>query len=175
MNVTEIDVTEDDLYSITGQWVSTLLADTEVIVGQMNRVPMPKKQSFVIMTSLMMEGLSQNREIWYHSGALTNTRSTQWHCQLDVFGGRAQQNSTLLATMAKTDWSCAFFARAAFMIQPLYATTPTNMTIINAETEYELRFSFTLMMQYNPHITVSQDYFDTANVNLVDVDTTFKP
>lgn len=170
----EIDVDDSKLYRAVGVWIRALL-DVEVIVAQVNRVPMPLQKDFVIMTSLMMEGLSQNRETWHSTEVITNRRSTQWHCQIDVFGEHAQKNATILATMAKTDWSCIFFKRENFTLQPLYATTPTNLTFINAESEYELRYSFTLMMQYNPKVTVGQRYFSSININLAEVDSTFKP
>jgi hypothetical protein len=60
-------------------------------------------------------------------------------------------------------------------IQPLYADNPTQMPLIDGEAQYEQRWKLTASLQYNPIVTVSQDFADTLTLTLDEVDATFPP
>lgn len=172
------DITEEDLYTALRGFLLPI-AGGEVVQSQQNMVPMPSAQ-FATMTTIRIEGLSTNRQAWADTGssatsAITNKRSSQWTVQVDVYGARAGDRASAIAALVRTEYACNQFALAPIDIQPLYATDPHQTTMINGEHQYEPRWTFDVVAQFNPVIAVPEQYADQLHIDTAEVAATFPP
>lgn len=176
MNAT-ISVDQSMLYTALRTFLLGLVS-CPVEQSQQNRDAMPKGD-FILMTGTGAPGLSTDKTTFIpgqsNPGSETHSRSTQWNVQLDCYGPDAADMAALIATTFKTDYAATALAAAAVEIQPLYADDPRQMTIINAENQYEPRWIVGLALQYNPVVTLPQDFAIGLTVIPAEVDAVFPP
>lgn len=172
-----ISVTESALYLAVRTFLEGLVA-CPVMQSQQNHMAMPKGD-FILMTGLNAPALSTDKVTFIpgqsNPGSETHSRSTQWNVQLDCYGPDAADMAALIATTFKTDYAAQELAGAAIEIQPLYAKDPLQGTILNAENQYEPRWIVELVFQYNPVVTLPQDFAMSLTVVPAEVDATFPP
>jgi hypothetical protein len=58
---------------------------------------------------------------------------------------------------------------------PLYTDDARMVPLVTGEEQYLERYVLTAVLQTNPVTTVSQQFADTANVGLINVDSTYPP
>lgn len=150
----------------------------QCIEGQDNRAPMPVG-SYVVMTSMTTAYLATPRDSWAagtsNPGVDSTTVSSQWRCQLDFFGPGAQDAALAVSRIVRTDYACGQFTASGVDMQPLYAEEPRNLTMINAENQYEPRWSFDFIAQFNPVISTPLDFADSLTIVPAEIDATFPP
>lgn len=172
-----ISVTESMLYDALRAFLLGLVS-CPVQKSQQNEVPMPQGD-FVLMTGLNAPGLSTDRVTFApgstNPGSETHTRSTQWNVQLDCYGPDAADMAALIATAFKTDYAATALAGADIEIQPLYANDPRQMTIVDSENQYSPRWIVEIAVQYNPVVTLPQDFAISLTVIPAEVDAVFPP
>ena len=172
-----ISVTESQLYSALRTFLLGLVS-CPVQQSQQNREAMPQGD-FILMTGLGAPGLSTDKTTFVpgssNPGSETHSRSTQWNVQIDCYGPDAADMAATIATSFKTDYAATALAAAAIEIQPLYANDPRQMTIVNAENQYEPRWIVELALQYNPVVTLPQDFAIGLTVIPAEVDAVFPP
>jgi len=172
------DVTEEDLLTALRGFLLPIVGG-EVVRSQENGVPMPTGP-FTTMTTLRIAGLSTDKQIWADTGSsatssIKHARSSEWTVQIDVYGEGAMDRANATAALVRTDYACNQFAAASIDIQPLYAGEPHQTTMINGEQQYEPRWTFDFVAQFNPVIAVPEQYADQLVINLAEVATTFPP
>lgn len=172
-----VDVTQSMLYETLRTFLLGLVS-CPVQQSQQNRVPMGT-DDFILMTGLNAPGLSTDKVTFIpgqsNPGSETHSRSTQWNAQLDCYGPDAADMAAVIATAFKTDYAAAALAQADIEIQPLYADDPRQMTIVNAENQYNPRWIVELAFQYNPVVTLPQDFAIGLTVVPAEVDAVFPP
>lgn len=171
---TSISITEAQLYTALRAFLIGLLP-CEVVQGQQNRAAMPKGD-FVTMTSLGTTGLSTDKAT-YQPAASTQTheRSTRWDVQLDFYGANAADYANTVATLVKTDYACSQFEASGLGMDPLYAEEPRQIPFVNAESQYEKRWSVQCAFQFNPTVVVSQQFAASLKVVPENIDVVFPP
>lgn len=172
-----ISVDQSMLYTALRTFLQGLVS-CPVMQSQQNRVPMPQGD-FILMTGLNAPGLSTDKVTFIpgqsNPGNETHSRSTQWDVQLDCYGPDAADMAALIATTFKTDYAAAALAESDIEIQPLYANDPRQMTIVNSENQYNPRWIVELAFQYNPVVTLPQDFAMSLTVVPAEVDAVFPP
>ncbi|MBO9332880.1 hypothetical protein GHR37_27440 [Achromobacter xylosoxidans] len=171
-----ISITEDDLVEDLGAFADTLV-DCEVVRGQVNRVPSPKGD-FVVVTPAGMVGLSLPVTAYADptpgTGTRTLTRPTQWAAQVDCYGERAQDRALVLSIALRSQYGCEFLGELG-RSQPLYTGEPRQMPLVTGEDQYMERWSFDAVLQFNPSITLPQQFAEHLHVDLVEVDEKYPP
>lgn len=168
-----ISITEEMLRQALLEFVATCV-DGEVVAGQDNRVAQPEGTYYVLQT-LWTKGLSTNKETWDTVNlTVSNSRDTEWCCQVDVYGANAADRAAILATLCKTQWAADQFAVGG-LLAPLFATDPLQTTMINEEAQYEERYTFEFHAQFNPVVTTPGQFADVLTITPVDVDVRFPP
>lgn len=172
-----ISVTESMLHDALRTFLMGLVS-CPVMQSQQNRGAMPTGD-FILMTGLNAPGLSTDKTTFIpgqtNPGNETHSRSTQWNVQIDCYGPNAANLAALIATTFKTDYAAAQLALTAIELQPLYANDPHQMTIVNAEGQYEPRWIVEIALQYNPVVTLPQDFAIGLTVIPAEVDAVFPP
>lgn len=172
----QISITEDELVDDLAAFAGTLV-DCEVVRGEVNRVPSPKGD-FVIITPMGIVGMSLPTTTYADptpgTGTRTLTRATRWTAQVDCYGERAQDRALVLSIALRSQYGCEFLAELGRM-QPLYTGEPKQLPFITGESQYMERWSFDAVLQFNPSISLPQQFADQLHVDVVSVDEQYPP
>ncbi|EPE7077371.1 phage neck terminator protein [Cronobacter sakazakii] len=159
--------------------IDTLADFIEPISGpcqqaQANRVPMPKGK-FCILTPLRFTRLSTTRDIKQDTGtpstsAMGYTEVRQADIQVDIYGDNAGDRAVALETLFASSYGYEKIKVIDDRLAPLYSTAAIQAPMINAESQWQERYTLTLSLQ--AHITVSlpQDYFEKIDFTNQQVD-----
>lgn len=168
-----IDIIDQEVFGALRLFLLAVLpAGTEVVQGQDNRVAMPLG-GFVTMNNAGQTRLATNVTTY---APLAGTKSVlaaiQYNIQLDFYGPASQSWSAMAQALFRDAFAVDLMPAN---IQPLYADNPMQMPLIDGEAQYEQRWKLTASLQYNPIVTVSQDFASSLTLVLDEVDATFPP
>jgi hypothetical protein len=174
MTALTISVTESQMLTSLRTYVLNALglADQNVVKGQGNRVAMPQG-SFLIMTSLRLKELSTVMRKYNPPtapapalGSVDNMRDMEWVVQLDVYGTTAMDMAAILYTLIRTPYTYWQFVDNGGICQPLFASEPRNTTMVDAEAQYEDRWTFELHVQYSPVVQTPLAFISALEISL---------
>lgn len=182
---TNIDTTADAKF--TGSIAGATMTITDVITGQMNQgatvfgVGVAAGTSVIAQVNGRPAGVgtytiapSQNVGSGTLSAGQTGIeQSTEVVYQLDVHGKNASDNAQSIATLFRDQYGVTQFAGTG--VTPLYCDEPRQLAFVTAAVEYEERWSIDLHMQFDPVLSVPQQYADAAIVNVISVTEAFPP
>jgi hypothetical protein len=166
-----IDIIDQNVFNALGTFLQGILPiNTPIVQGQDNQVPMPVGP-FVCMTNAGQERLGTNQTTFTPGAANPGAKivmSPKYAMQLDFYGPASQSWAAMTQALFRDEYATD---QMPSNIQPLYADDPMQMPLIDGEAQYEQRWKVTAYMQYNPQITVPQNFGDTfpIGVNSVDV------
>lgn len=100
-------------------------------------------------------------------------QKTRVDIQLDFHGDNAEDYAQIVSTLLRDDRGVTFFAGLGHGISPLYTTDPHQTPFINEQQQYEYRWTMEAHLQINPVVQLSQEFADTLNIGIVDVDATY--
>jgi hypothetical protein len=98
---------------------------------------------------------------------LTGTKLT---VQLDIDGPLSSDNIKVIETLFRSEYGSSAFTALGFDVQPLYCGEPRQAPFMNAEQQYEYRWSMDACMQINPVVQTPQQFADELAVTTVEVD-----
>lgn len=157
-----------------------LPAGIEIIRAEVNRVAEPVGADFVVMSPTLRDRLATNIETYDDQPtavppvALRNTEQrTQVTIQLDIHGPASADNAEKISTLFRSEYATKAFAATGAAVQPLYADTPRQAPFINAEDQYEYRWTVDVVLQANPVVGTAQDFAAVVEVTPIEVDTTY--
>ena len=161
--------TQSDLFTALRSFILGLIS-CEVIQGLGNGVPMPLG-GFIAMTELFQNRLSTNIHNYADPTPTTGTVSAQQAMQvtvqIDCYGPSSAEWAVILSTLLRDEYGCNAMAPN---VQPLNADDPKMMPLIDGEMQYEQRWTITALLQVNPVVSIPMQFFDQAQVVLIDVD-----
>lgn len=164
--------TQDTIYTAVRTFILSLIS-CEVVQGLGNGVPMPLN-AFIAMTATLQNRLSTNVDSYPDTTASTGskeiTQATQYSVQIDCYGASSSDWATLITAMFRDEYAVSVMGDS---VTPLYADDPKQMVMIDGEQQYEQRWMIQAVVQYNPVITITQDYADALNVSVVSVDVVY--
>jgi hypothetical protein len=111
-------------------------------------------------------------------GTRSAQMSTKITVQVDVHGPASGDNVQAIATLYRDEYATGLFrdnSGASLVVAPLYAADPRMVPFLNAEQQYERRWTIDLVMQVNPVITTPQQFMDVVHVGLISVDAVYHP
>jgi hypothetical protein len=167
-----ISLTESQVFTaLRTVLLGWLTSSVEIVRAQQNRVPEPTAADFVVMLPVTRERISTN-VVTFSDGfasSLPSTRSdaqpTKYSIQLDVHGPNSANNSTILSTLFRSDVACDAFAATGYDVTPLYSADPRQLPFIDAEQQFEDRWTFDVALQANIIVTSPQDFAGTVTVS----------
>lgn len=143
---------------------------TEVIRGQDNRVSQPVA-GHVVMQNVTMQKLSTNVHL-YADPMVTIQAFTLLRMQMDFYGANAAEWAQAASTLLRDAIGCMALAPAC---QPLHADDATQSPLITGEQQYLNRYTLEAYIQWNPVVTLPQQFADTLSALLVNVDERYPP
>ena len=170
-----ISLTDSDVFTALRTFLtSILLAGTEVVQGQDNRVPMPIGD-FVTMTAKSNSRIELNHTVYTDPGTNPGSEAyvtpSEFVIQLDFYGTNSAQNAKITESLFRSQSALDSFSNAN--IKPLYADNPVQIPLINGEEQYEQRWKVDAHIQYNPAVTMPQDFAAALTINVISVEATY--
>lgn len=175
-----VDLDADDITTAIRAFLLLVIpVGTPVVLGQSNRVPPPKAPLYIIITPTTRPRLSTVVMSWDtedpNPDAMSMLAPAQMMVQCDVFGADAFNVATLIEATWRSPWGCAAMAELNPLIAPLYTDEPRQLAFIDGNQQYEDRWSVDLNLQVNQSISVPQQFADTLEVGLIEVDSSYPP
>lgn len=98
---------------------------------------------------------------------------TKLTVQLDVHGPASADNAQKVSTTFRDEWAVDQFASSGLDVTPLYCEDPRQVPFLNAESQYEDRWTIDIHLQVNPVVVVPQQFADAVALDVVSVDEAF--
>jgi hypothetical protein len=159
-------VAVDDVIDALKAYLAPFCIGAEVVRGQVNRVSMPPGPC-VILTEILSVDLSTPITDMIPAGITANiTGPKQIDVQIDFYGASAGD----FAAATKNAFRAGYgFEKFPATVKPLYMSDAHQHPLTTGEQQYESRWTATASMQYNPTVTVPQDYADAATMNSINL------
>lgn len=156
--------------------VSIVPTGTPVIRGPVNRAPLPKAPC-VIFTYLFQTRLRTNLHtdddpFPTPGGETTTEQGTKVHVQMDFYGDESNDWAVLASMLWRDQYACDIMAPDA---TPLYSDDARMVPLVTGEEQYLERYAITAYLQWNPVTVTPQQFADTLDVTLIEVDSTYPP
>lgn len=108
------------------------------------------------------------------AGTSNSLQSTQIKIQLDVHGPSSADNAQIISTLLWDQYAFSQMTSSGYDIAPLYCDDPKQIPFINAEQQYEDRWTIDAILQANPIVQVPQQFADVIGpVDIIDVNVTY--
>ena len=177
-----VSISLQDVYAALRSLILTAVSPVgvtpvPVIQGLGNRVAMPPPSpGFVCMTATLITQHRTPQESWDMDNPNPTTIAIEQgqlvRIQLDCYGALSADWATILAAIFRTDYACQALAPLS---APLYVEPPMQAALVNGEEQYEERWIVGANLQYNPVVSTPQQFADTLEATLINVDEAFPP
>jgi hypothetical protein len=159
--------------------IGFLPAGIEVVRGEVNRVAEPVGPDFCVLTPTTRVRLATNIDTFADAptatppvGLRSSLTAMEVTIQIDVHGPASADNAQEIATLLRDEYATIAFTRTGYDVQPLYAEDPRQTPFVNAEQQYEWRWTVDVVLQANPVIGTPQDFADVVKITPIDVEST---
>ena len=157
-------ITVDQVIDALADFLTPFVPDAEVVRAQVNRVAMPSNPC-VILTEMLQVDLSVPATDYQpDDGTATVAGPTRIDVQIDFYGAQAGEFCKTVKTAFRSHWGFAHFPAN---IKPLYTSDGIQAPLVTGEQQYESRWTLTASLQYNPIVTVPQDFADVLVPNKI--------
>ncbi|MDE2471772.1 MAG: hypothetical protein KGL35_24380 [Bradyrhizobium sp.] len=110
------------------------------------------------------------------AGIKTVQQKSEVVMQIDVHGSLSGDNSQKIATLFRDPYATTFFAGLGIELRPLYTDDPKQLPFINAEQQWETRYSMDIHFEANFNVTdIPQQFADQLTPNLFPVGAYYHP
>lgn len=172
-----VSPTDAQLYRKLGIFITLVVpAGTQVLKALPNRAPIPAGANFVVMQIIHQRRLSTNvhgyADPFPVAGTIDTSASWEIMMQIDCYGPLARDNATMIAQMLRDPYGCESLGPEC---QPLYADDAKMAPLVTGEEQYLQRWIISALLQYDPSVSLPQQFADTLEITLKDVDVEFPP
>ena len=139
----------------------------KILAGYNNHVELPSDNNYIIFTILNPRRYGTPIVITNING---NTSYQDFRCevQIDFYGNFAFDRACDIVNISRTEFLCEFLS--TYGIQPIFVDDAQNLTGISGEKEYVERWTVRLEIDYRDAVSVSQDWFNTAKLNIFETE-----
>lgn len=153
-----------------------LPALTPVLPGPINRAAQPAVDH-LIMTPIHRRRLRTNVEVdvdpFPTPGGFTAIETgTAVTFQMDFYGASAAEWAAALVAVWRSEYAVRGLAPEC---APLYADEGRMIPLVTGEEQYLTRWTLSAVVQYNPVTAQPQQFADTAEVTVINVDERYPP
>lgn len=141
----------------------------QVVRGVPNRVSMPMP-GFVVVQAIQKHRLRTSVDTFDTTSASPTTatvnQAVELTLQIDCRGESAEDWADILTTLFRDQYACNALAPVC---QPLYCDDARMTGFVDGEEMYEETWSLDLHLQYNPTVTIPQQYAKALELELISV------
>ena len=170
-----ISIIDTDVFTALRTYLLSLApTGAEVIRGQDNQVSMPVG-NFATMTSNMLIRLATNVTKYdplIGTGQKEVLTAFRYPIQVDFYGPLSQPWAAQAKSLFRDSYAVDLFPSN---IVPLFADDAIQLPLVNGEEQWEQRWKMQMSVQYNPEITVAQDFATSLTATIIEVDAKWPP
>lgn len=171
-----VSPTLNQLYAKLGDFLATVVpAGVPVIQMPTNRTSMPPAvPGFVGMVARVQARIMTNLDSWADIDPTTIEieQALRLAVTLNCYGADSSDWAVMFATVLRDEYAVAPLKP---ILSPLYTDEPMFAPLVDGEEEYEARWIVPAFLQYNPVVSVPQQFADTLNADLINVDVRYPP
>ncbi len=163
-------ITVDQVIDALADFLAPFVPAAQIVRAQVNRVPMPSNPG-IVLTELLQVDLSVPATEYQPPvdpipaiGTATIYGPSRIDVQIDFYGAQAGEFCKTVKTAFRSHWGFEHFPAN---IKPLYTSDGIQAPLVTGEQQYESRWTLTASMQYNPIVTVPQDFADVLVPNKI--------
>lgn len=160
----EASITVDQVIDALADFLVPFVPGAQVVRAQVNRVAMPSNPGVVLTEMLQVDLSVPATEYQPDAGTATVAGPTRIDIQIDFYGAQASEFCKTVKTAFRSHWGFTHFPAN---IKPLYTSDGIQAPLVTGEQQYESRWTLTASLQYNPIVTVPQDFADVLVPNKV--------
>jgi len=151
-------ITVDQIIDALADFLAPFVPGAQIVRAQVNRVAMPSNPGVVLTEMLQVDLSVPATEYQPDAGTATIEGPTRIDIQIDFYGAQAGEFCKTVKTAFRSHWGFAHFPAN---IKPLYTSDGIQAPLVTGEQQYESRWTLTVSLQYNPIVTVPQEFADT--------------
>ena len=158
-----VSIAVDDVIDALKAFLLPFIPDgaNKIVRGQVNRVAQPADPC-VVLTELLEVDLSVPRADYQPDDSTATLHGpTRIDVQLDFYGELSSDYCKAVKSAFRTMWATSQFPKN---IQPLYTSDGVQSPMVSGEAQWQSRWTLTVSLQYNPVMTVPQDFADVLSV-----------
>lgn len=156
-------ITVDEVIDALAAFITPFVGSSEIVRAQVNRVAMPQNPC-ILLTELLTTDLSvPDTEYDPDNSAANITGPKRIDVQIDFYDGNSGEYCSTIKTAMRSHWAYSHFPAN---IKPLYTSDGIQAPLVTGEQQYESRWTLTASLQYNPVVTVPQDFANTLTANV---------
>lgn len=110
-----------------------------------------------------------------YGGVRHDLVQTELRVQIDVHGPNSSNSAKVIEGLFRTEVAIYAFQETGLDVTPLYCEDPRQIPFINAEKQYENRWSIDAHLQFNPIIGTHQQFADRLEVTIDQADAIVRP
>ena len=158
------DITVDNVIDALAAFLAPFVIGGQVVRAQVNRVALPSNPCCVL-TEILQVDLSVPATN-YDSTAQTGTvyGPSRIDIQIDIYGTQAGEFAKTIKTAMRSGWG---FDNFPSNIKPLYTSDAHQSPLITGEQQYDSRWTLTASLQYNPSVTMPQQFAGALSTNII--------
>lgn len=157
-------ITVDQVIDALAAFLAPFMPGAQIVRGQVNRVALPSNPC-AVLTEILQVDLSVPATDYQ---PLTDTATiygpSRIDVQIDFYGAQAGEFCKTIKTAFRSHWGFAHFPAN---VKPLYTSDGVQSPLLTGEQQYESRWTLTASMQYNPTVTVPQEFADEVYLTSV--------
>ena len=154
----------DQVIDALADFLAPFVPGAQIVRAQVNRVAMPSNPGVVLTEMLQVDLSVPATEYQPDAGTATIEGPTRIDIQIDFYGEQAGEFCKTVKTAFRSHWGFSHFPAN---IKPLYTSDGIQTPLTTGEQQYESRWTLTASLQYNPIVTVPQDFADVLTPNKV--------
>lgn len=155
-------ITVDQVIDALKAFLAPFTPGSQIVRGQGNRVPMPTDPCVVLTEILRIDLSVPTTDYQPLADTATIHGPSRIDVQVDFYGPQAGEFCQVAVTAFRSFWGFDHFPSN---IKPLFTSDGRQSPLTTGEQQYESRWTLTASMQYNPTVTVPQEFADVAVPN----------
>lgn len=157
-------ITVDEVIDALAAFLAPFVIGGQIVRAQVNRVALPSNPCAVLTELRQVDLQVPSTDYQPDDDTATIAGSSRIDVQIDFYGSQAGEFCTTAKKAFRSTWG---FDNFPLNIKPLYCDDGIQGPLLTGEEQYESRWMLTAVMQYNPVVTVPQDFADAAAVNAI--------
>jgi len=151
----------DQVIDALSAFLAPFVPTGQVVRAQVNRVALPSNPC-VVLTELLLVDLSVPfTEYQPLADTATVYGPARIDIQVDFYGESASEYCKVVQTTFRSAWGYDWFPAN---VKPLYTSDGIQAPMVTGEQQWQSRWTLTVSMQYNPTVTVPQQFADQASI-----------
>ena len=157
-------ITVDQVIDALAAFLAPFMPGAQIVRAQVNRVALPSNPCAVLTELLQVDLSVPATDYQPTANTATIYGPSRIDVQIDFYGAQAGEFCKTVKTAFRSHWGFAHFPAN---IKPLYTSDGIQSPLTTGEQQYESRWTLTASLQYNPIVTVPQEFADVLVPNKI--------